>query len=56
MEIVDKIDYIFTCLPSLHILFYFLRTVIYPSAEVRPGPRQASKVNLFARIVIDIVY
>ena len=24
---------------------------MYPSAETRPGPRQATKINLFARIV-----
>ena len=24
---------------------------MYPSAEARPGPSQATKINLFARIV-----
>ena len=46
-----KCDSFFTCLPSLHIFIRILRTVMYPSAQEHPGPGQASKINLFARIV-----
>ena len=51
MEIVDWNDSIFTCFPFIHIFVWILRAVMYQSAEVRPTPSQASKINLFARIV-----
>ena len=47
MEIVD----IFTRLPSLYISICILRTLMYPAAERRPGPSQATEINLFPRIV-----
>ena len=37
--------------PPLHVSIWILRTVTYPSAETGPGPSQATKINLFARIV-----
>ena len=37
MQIVDKNDSIFTCLSSLHISSWNLQTVMYSSAETRPG-------------------
>ena len=48
IEIADSNDSIFTCPPSLHIFLWILRTVMYPSAKVRHGACQASKI-LFAR-------
>ena len=51
METVDQNDSIFTCLPSLHIFVWILRTLMYQSAELRPEPSQAPKINLFVRIV-----
>ena len=43
--------YKFACLPSLHTFVRILRTAMQPPAETRLGPNQATKFNLFARIV-----
>ena len=51
MELVDSNDSVFTRLQSLHICVSNLITVMCPSAEARPGPSQASKINLSARIL-----
>ena len=51
MEIVDSIDSIFTCLPSLHIFVWILRTVMYQSVEAHAEPREPCKINLLARIL-----
>ena len=37
--------------PFLHISVWILSTVMYPSAEARPGSSQATKIKIFARIV-----
>ena len=42
---------IFIRLPFLHISVWILSTVMYPSAEARPGSSQATKIKIFARIV-----
>ena len=51
MEIADENDSIFTCLPSLHIVVWILRTVMCQSEEAHPRLSQASKINLSTRIV-----
>ena len=50
MERVDQNDSIFTFLPSLHFSNWIFRTLVYLSAEARPRPSQASKINFFMRI------
>ena len=47
METVELNDSIFTCLLFWHVFVWVLRAVMYHSAEARPGPSQASKINLF---------
>ena len=42
---------IFTRLSFLHISIWILRTIMYPSGKTRPGSSQATKINVFARIV-----
>ena len=44
-------DFFFACLPSLHIFISIWSTLMYPSEEAHPGASQASKINLFGRIV-----
>ena len=43
-----KRSYIFSYIICMTIP---LRTIMYQSAEARPGPSQVSKINSFARIV-----
>ena len=42
---------IVTCLQSLRISIWILRTLMHLYAETRPGPSQATKIKLFAGIV-----
>ena len=43
---------VFTCLPSTHILVWIVKAAIYQSAEAHLGRSQASKINLFARMMM----
>ena len=51
IETVEWNHFIFTCLPFIQISVWILRAVMHQSPKAHLGPSQASKINLFARIV-----